>query len=85
MTLEPGDMLYLPPFWFHRVIAEDFSVSVSVWTDSEETILYLDRIMVHSLPFEEGWSKSEFQVAIKVFVDMLLKKIGGSKKLGNMG
>jgi ribosomal protein L16 Arg81 hydroxylase len=78
VTLEPGDMLYLPPFWFHRVIAEDFSVSVSVWTDSEETVLYLDKIMVHSLPFDEGWAKADFQVGIKVFADILLKNIGGN-------
>jgi len=42
VTLSPGDVLYLPPFWYHRVIAEDMSISVSVWTDSEEAHVYYD-------------------------------------------
>ncbi len=37
--LTPGDVLYLPPFWFHRVSSSPdtpISVSMNVWTDSGE-------------------------------------------------
>jgi hypothetical protein len=35
VTLEPGNVLYLPPFWFHEVKTDTTgSVSLSLWWDS---------------------------------------------------
>ena len=31
-SLVPGDMLYLPPFWWHTVMADTSSISLNVWT-----------------------------------------------------
>ncbi|KAF9068721.1 hypothetical protein BDP27DRAFT_1326839 [Rhodocollybia butyracea] len=31
MTLEPGDMLFIPPGWWHAMRAEETSFSVSMW------------------------------------------------------
>jgi ribosomal protein L16 Arg81 hydroxylase len=34
--LSPGDVLYIPPFWFHRVMAtSDDSISVNMWSTSK--------------------------------------------------
>jgi Cupin-like domain len=30
-TMEPGDMLFLPPGWWHGMRSEDSSISVSMW------------------------------------------------------
>lgn len=30
-VLEPGDLFYLPPFWWHQVSAVDGGVSLSIW------------------------------------------------------
>ncbi|KIJ56937.1 hypothetical protein M422DRAFT_150086 [Sphaerobolus stellatus SS14] len=30
-VLEPGDMLYIPPGWWHAMRSEDISFSVSIW------------------------------------------------------
>ena len=35
-VLTPGDMLLVPPFWFHHVETLEESVSVNVWSDSPE-------------------------------------------------
>ena len=32
----PGDMLIVPPFWFHHVETLEESVSVNVWSDAPE-------------------------------------------------
>ncbi len=38
-VLEPGDVLYIPPLWFHEVESLQVSISVNVWTDSVQTKL----------------------------------------------
>ena len=35
----PGDMLVVPPFWFHHVETLSESVSVNVWSDAPEYAL----------------------------------------------
>ncbi|KAK3235112.1 hypothetical protein CYMTET_54679 [Cymbomonas tetramitiformis] len=33
-TLHPGDVLYIPPLWFHNVQSDDFSISINYfWRD----------------------------------------------------
>eukprot|EP00118_Oscarella_pearsei_P018438 m.188926 g.188926 ORF g.188926 m.188926 type:complete len:289 (+) comp39398_c0_seq3:781-1647(+) len=39
VILEPGDLLYLPPLWFHHVESVDVSISVNVWTDSVQSLV----------------------------------------------
>jgi hypothetical protein len=49
VVLEPGDVLYLPPLWFHEVEALSVSISVNVWTDSHQTEL-MEKVFTHPLP-----------------------------------
>ena len=36
-VLEPGDMIYIPPFWIHHVdYTKELGVSVNVWSQAEE-------------------------------------------------
>ena len=40
-VLRAGELLYLPPFWFHRVTAANknhLPISVNVWRDAEEQV-----------------------------------------------
>lgn len=37
--VSPGDMLIVPPFWFHHVETLSESVSVNVWSDAPEYVL----------------------------------------------
>lgn len=36
MTLERGDVLYVPKHWWHFVESEDTSLSVNVWIDAAD-------------------------------------------------
>ena len=36
VTLEPGDILYVPKHWWHFVEALDTSLSVNVWVDTPD-------------------------------------------------
>lgn len=36
MTLERGDVLYVPKHWWHFVESEDMSLSVNVWIDAAD-------------------------------------------------
>ncbi len=62
-TLSAGDVLYIPPYWPHHVIARSrLSVSVSVWSTSASGVKYaeLERL---PLPWEAEWSHERVTVA----------------------
>lgn len=52
VILEPGDLLYMPPLWWHMVESLDVSISVNVWTDSKQSEV-MERVFSLSLPFTE--------------------------------
>lgn len=35
-VVSPGDMLVVPPYWYHHVETLEESVSVNVWSDAPE-------------------------------------------------
>lgn len=35
----PGDMLVVPPYWFHHVETLEESVSINIWSDAPEYAL----------------------------------------------
>lgn len=51
VVLGPGDLLYIPPLWFHEVESLSISISVNVWTDSQQTEL-VERIFSLPLPLD---------------------------------
>ncbi len=57
VILEPGDLLYIPPLWFHEVESLSVSISVNVWTDSHQTEL-AERIFSLPLPFDSNYGSS---------------------------
>jgi len=54
VTLQPGEMLYLPPFWFHRVKALGVSISLALWSDSSVVDL-VTSANSRAIPFEPDW------------------------------
>ena len=39
-TLSPGEMLYIPPMWYHAATALEGSVSLNAWTESGQQRTY---------------------------------------------
>lgn len=75
MLLQPGDMLYLPPFWIHRVVAESVSISVNNWCEAEEITLLYDKILNAALPFDSNWTKSLYVTALRKFFGVLIQAV----------
>eukprot|EP00164_Ancoracysta_twista_P002852 GFYU01003795.1.p1 GENE.GFYU01003795.1~~GFYU01003795.1.p1 ORF type:complete len:467 (-),score=58.57 GFYU01003795.1:24-1424(-) len=82
VTLGPGDMLYLPPFWWHRVeslrptkhAVYPMSLSVNVWSDSKEYRIS-EKIFTAAVPFEESWSGRKRVQAWRTYIEMVLEGI----------
>jgi hypothetical protein len=58
VVLAPGDVLYLPPYWFHYVTALDTSISLSLWLDAEE-LTWFRAASSHDVPLKSGASDAE--------------------------
>ncbi|XP_064405829.1 HSPB1-associated protein 1-like isoform X2 [Halichondria panicea] len=69
--VRPGDMLVVPPFWFHHVETLEESVSVNVWSDAPEYDL-INQVYSLPIPFEDSWSTEEKVVATKIYISMIL-------------
>eukprot|EP00475_Leptophrys_vorax_P006909 TRINITY_DN14322_c0_g1_i1.p1 TRINITY_DN14322_c0_g1~~TRINITY_DN14322_c0_g1_i1.p1 ORF type:complete len:468 (-),score=109.62 TRINITY_DN14322_c0_g1_i1:22-1425(-) len=54
-VLDAGDVLLLPPDWFHMVSADsEFSISVSLWSGSQEDA-FLKSAMQVPIPIDHEW------------------------------
>ncbi len=86
VILEPGELLYIPPLWFHEVESQSISISVNVWTDSHQTDLMV-KMFSMPLPFESNDESShghehlewrgphERRIGVAVFIHKILNKI----------
>jgi hypothetical protein len=76
VILEPGDVLYLPPFHFHQVSALDASVSINAWCDSR-AYWEMDRAIVQPVPLEADWPVERKVAAVREYLGMLWARILG--------
>jgi hypothetical protein len=79
VDLDEGDMLYLPPFWYHWVQSQSLSLSVNVWTDSEEGLI---NSFTSEHPFPAVLNNprtpsAQRRAALWLFIQMLIKAVFG--------
>lgn len=69
--LSPGEILYIPPFWYHRVVTEDTSIAVNTWSHlpggSPHT--FMQQV---PLPFETDWDLGRKVSGLKIFAEAYL-------------
>ncbi len=72
IDLAPGDLLYLPSMWFHRVEARDgVSLSVNSWTRTPESALM--KQIAEQLPFTNEQSRDDKLAAAVEYLRALLR------------
>eukprot|EP00005_Dracoamoeba_jomungandri_P009609 CAMPEP_0174268346 /NCGR_PEP_ID=MMETSP0439-20130205/37091_1 /TAXON_ID=0 /ORGANISM="Stereomyxa ramosa, Strain Chinc5" /LENGTH=332 /DNA_ID=CAMNT_0015356459 /DNA_START=475 /DNA_END=1469 /DNA_ORIENTATION=- len=74
VTLKAGDVLFIPPFWFHRVIAINSSISVNLWVDSPMEDVY-DVLEQLPIPFEENWDTETLTAALSHYIRIIYSQI----------
>jgi hypothetical protein len=70
VTLNPGEMLYVPPGWFHAVWAKSLSISLSFW-QSDEDIIIQRMILEKFDKIADSISKSELSSLINQFLALM--------------
>lgn len=66
VVMQPGDVLYIPPMWYHRVVTEDASIMINTWTNAPEGDAHL-RLEMLPLPLEEEWTLEQKAAGLLLF------------------
>ena len=71
VVLNPGEVLYIPPYWFHSVVTMKTTISFNVWSQSEAYMIMED-IYIAAIPFEEEWGRVKLMQALNYLVKQLI-------------
>ena len=74
VVLQPGDLLYMPPLWFHEVESMEVSISVNIWTDSKQTEL-VEKMFTVPLPLNEETIKWRSDNARAIATSLLIYRL----------
>lgn len=73
--LNAGDVLYIPPMWFHHVTSLEESVSLSVWSPFAGSELYAKVLAEAPLPIKGSWEDEMKVAGLRLLVDSLVKSL----------
>ena len=75
-NLAPGDVLYIPPLWYHHVEAVDVSVSVNVWTDTVQSVV-MEQVFNIDTPIDSiQWNGDHLKaIGSSVILSTLVKSV----------
>ena len=74
VLVNPGEVLYIPPYWFHSVVTMKTTISFNVWSQSEAFVTMED-VYASAIPFEEEWGTKKLMKALNYFVMQLLQEL----------
>ena len=72
IELNEGDILLIPPYWWHHVISLNKSISMHFWLNSHEYLIANREIYTLPLPFELEWSLSLRIYLLKAFFKLII-------------
>ena len=71
VVLHPGDTLYIPPYWYHAVLALDASLSLSLTASAEEApVVHAVRAQRHCT--DAWWPQAKKALALRLHLVSLL-------------
>uniref|UniRef100_A0A6B2LAI5 JmjC domain-containing protein n=1 Tax=Arcella intermedia TaxID=1963864 RepID=A0A6B2LAI5_9EUKA len=74
VVLSPGDVLYIPPYWFHDVTAVGVNVSMSVSIHTESDQSHIRDSMNNIVPvMRKFWKDTQKVDALAAFMEKLFK------------
>lgn len=79
IIIKPGEVLYLPPFWFHQVESLENAVSINTWFNSP-FVEEMDKAWSEDLPFAADWSDEGFALGAKEFISQVIHRVLGDPK-----
>lgn len=74
VDLEDGDVLYIPPYWFHCVVTLNTTISLNIWSQSE-SFLAMEGIYQSPIPFEAHWGRVKLMKTLHYFIQLLTQQI----------
>lgn len=79
-VLSPGEVLYVPPYWFHHVQSISKCVSLATWSDSG---LHREMKMLYkNYPrFEDIEDPTERKAKGRAYIELLLERIEGKNRV----
>eukprot|EP00047_Mylnosiga_fluctuans_P022790 m.126036 g.126036 ORF g.126036 m.126036 type:complete len:415 (-) comp9387_c0_seq1:975-2219(-) len=76
VVVRPGQMLYLPPYWFHEVTQEAASIAVNVWSESD-AFHAMEAVFAAPVPLEPAWPLTRMVPALTLFSHRLARAVLG--------
>eukprot|EP00040_Diaphanoeca_grandis_P031947 m.192405 g.192405 ORF g.192405 m.192405 type:complete len:472 (-) comp32465_c0_seq2:498-1913(-) len=73
-VVNPGDVLWIPPFWFHHVETVTPAVAINIWTPSSAFSI-MENAFALPLPFEPEWSLEKMTSAVGLYLCLLSELI----------
>ena len=74
VVLNPGEVVYIPPYWFHSVVTMKTTISFNVWSQSEAYMIMED-IYAVAIPFEEEWGRLKLMQALNYLIKQLIRSL----------